>query len=196
MGQTTRGEKQHALIQRKCPLADGFTEQAGTLETGQGHGDRIDEHRNHRAALQTAEQQFQRLGERMINLHTIGDGGIDAGIQHALRAGFSQHLGHFECAGSGAEIADGVSRHTDAEGRHHVVEKAVVVIGAEQHDQLRVEAGDALTGFGDHRIDLGQHLWSRIDETHQWRVRHAMQICAHLKPPCWQQSSRQVVAVP
>ena len=148
MGQPSGSQEQHTLVQRLRPLANCFTEQTGTLEAGQRHGDRVDEHRNHRAALASRPATIPAVGR------TRGRPACDKTQRRRHRhparlgAGFGQRFGHVQGTGGGVEIADGVGRHADAEGRHHVVEKTVVVVGAEQHDQLRVEAGDALTGIG------------------------------------------------
>ncbi|CAD5379623.1 hypothetical protein OF001_U70086 [Pseudomonas sp. OF001] len=177
--QAAGGQQQHALVQRTGEVADGLAEQAGALEARQRRGDRVDEHRDHRATVETTEQQLQRLGESVVDLHAVGHRGVHPGLQHRGRAGLGQFARYGERAGCRAVVADGVGGHADAERRHQVVEEAVVVVRREQDDQLGSEARDALAGALHHGIHLGQHLCSRIDMAHQRRVRQALQVDAH-----------------
>ncbi len=106
----------------------------------------------------------------MIDLHSVGHGGVDTSLHDGLGAGFGQGFGYVEGAGCGVEIADGIGGHANAKRRHDVVEKAVVVIGPQEHDQLRIEAGDAFAGIADHAVHFGQHFGGRVDVAHQRRV--------------------------
>ncbi|MDT4847970.1 hypothetical protein FQZ97_820480 [compost metagenome] len=115
----------------------------------------------------------------MVDLHAVGHRRVDAVGQHCLGALLGQCLWHADDPGGGAEVADGVGGDADAEGRHHVIEEAVVVVRRKQDHQLRVEGGDARAGAGDHAIDLGQHLGRRVDMADQRRVRQALQQPAH-----------------
>ncbi|MNP42226.1 hypothetical protein D3C76_1359820 [compost metagenome] len=115
----------------------------------------------------------------MVHLHAIGHRRIHAVGQHRLGALLGQPLRHADHPGGGAEVTDGVRRHADAERRHHVIKETVVMIRRKQEHQLRRETFDPLARGSDHRIDLGEHVRCRVDETNQWRVRKALQQSAH-----------------
>ncbi|WP_376767845.1 hypothetical protein [Segnochrobactrum spirostomi] len=63
----------------------------------------------------------------------------------------------------------------DHERRHQIVEEAVIVIGCEDNDQLRIEFLDLGAGRGKHGVDLGRDLRRRIVEPTQRRVREALE---------------------
>ncbi|MNN32482.1 hypothetical protein D3C81_1462040 [compost metagenome] len=180
--QAARAEEQHPLVQRAGETPDGLAEQAGALEAWQWRRHRVDEDRQHRPAVEAAKQEFQRLGESVVHLHAVGYASVDTGRQHRRGAGFGQLAGHRQRPGGAAEVADGMGRHADAEGRHDVVEETVEMVGGEQDHQLRIEAGDPLAGLGDDLVDFGQHLWRRVHVADQRGVRKALQIGSHLEP--------------
>ncbi|GHL35987.1 hypothetical protein ECZU27_11530 [Escherichia coli] len=77
MGKPTGTQEQHAFIESAGETSNGFTQHAGTLETGQRRGDTVDEHRQNWHLIQPTEQELQRLGEPVVHLHTVRNGKID-----------------------------------------------------------------------------------------------------------------------
>ncbi|MNE94091.1 hypothetical protein D3C80_1920190 [compost metagenome] len=71
MGKPAGAQEQNPLIQRASKTTDCLTQQTGALEAGQRCGDRVDEHRYHRAAVEAAQQLLQRLGKTVVNLHSV-----------------------------------------------------------------------------------------------------------------------------
>jgi hypothetical protein len=69
-------------------------------------------------------------------------------------------------------VADRLGRRSDAERRHHVVKEAVVVIRAEDHDQLGREIGDEGPGVIEGGLDPLARLAGGLGEPHERRVRH------------------------
>ena len=75
----------------------------------------------------------------MVDVHFLGLGDVDARVQDRRRQGPGRGPVHRQRAGFGAPVPDGAGSGPDAEGGHHVVEDAVVVVRAEDDRDLRIE---------------------------------------------------------
>ncbi|MDT4882061.1 hypothetical protein FQZ97_1179770 [compost metagenome] len=89
-----------------------------------------------------------------------------------------------------------MGRGADAEGRHQVIEKAVVVVRGEEDHQLGIEAGDARTSARNHLVDLAQDRRRRIDMPDQRAVRLAVQVGTHFTAPASTRLEAKTVACP
>lgn len=79
MGKPTGTQEQHAFIESAGETSNGFTQHAGTLETGQRRGDTVDEHRQNWHLIQPTEQELQRLGEPVMPPFCLGVGATAIG---------------------------------------------------------------------------------------------------------------------
>ena len=186
MRESARAEDQHPLIEGVEEAAHRLAQQPGTLKTRQRRGDAVNKHRQHRQAVQAAQQKFQRLGEAMVHLHVVRHRQIDTAVDHGVGAGFRQLGRHRQVAGGAGEVADGGGADAEAERRHHVIEKTVVVIGSEEHHQLGLEGGDPPPGVGNHPVHFIKNRLLRVHQSHQRSVGETVQIGMHIRPPSLQ----------
>ena len=184
--ESARAEDQHPLIEGVEEAAHRLAQQPGTLKTRQRRGDAVNKHRQHRQAVQAAQQKFQRLGEAMVHLHVVRHRQIDTAVDHGVGAGFRQLGRHRQVAGGAGEVADGGGADAEAERRHHVIEKTVVVIGSEEHHQLGLEGGDPPPGVGNHPVHFIKNRLLRVHQSHQRSVGETVQIGMHIRPPSLQ----------
>nr|VXZ83737.1 Uncharacterised protein [Klebsiella pneumoniae] len=103
-----------------------------------------------------------------------------------MGAGFRQLGRHRQVAGGAGEVADGGGADAEAERRHHVIEKTVVVIGSEEHYQLGIEFSDPPPGVGNHPVHFIKDRLLRVYESHQRGVGETVQIGMHIRPPSLQ----------
>ena len=106
MGKPTGTQEQHAFIESAGETSNGFTQHAGTLETGQRRGDTVDEHRQNWHLIQPAEQELQWLGEPVVHLHTVRNGKIDPALHDGMRTGLRQLHRHGQLSCRTAEITN------------------------------------------------------------------------------------------
>ena len=156
------------------------------MKTRQRRGDAVNKHRQHRYAVQATQQKLQRLGEAVVHLHVVRHRQVDTAVEDGVGAGFRQLGRHRQVAGGAGEVANRGGADAEAERRHHVIEKTVVVIGSEEHYQLGIEFSDPPPGVGNHPVHFIKDRLLRVHESHQRGVGETVQIGIHIRPPSLQ----------
>ena len=184
--ESARAEDQHPLIEGIEKAAHRLAQQPGALKTRQRCGDAVNKHRQHRHAVQATQQKLQRLGEAMVHLHVVRHRQVDTAVEDGVGAGFRQLGGHRQVAGGAGEVANRGGADAEAERRHYVIEKTVVVIGGEEHHQLGIEFSNPPPGVGNHPVHFIEDRLLRVYESHQRGVGETVQIGMHIRPPSLQ----------
>jgi hypothetical protein len=170
--QAARPEEQNPAAERCGSVPYRVSEQPRPARRAERRRDTVDEHRHHRHHVDTAQQHLQGLRETVIDIHPLGQGHVDLGVQD----GPGQRQGGVVVDGQGTGwrvvVANRLGRRPDTERRHHVVEEAVVVVRAEDHDQLGREIGDKGPRVIEGGLDTLARLAGGLGVTHKRRVRH------------------------
>lgn len=71
-------------------------------------------------------------------------------------------LRNIEITSAGAVVPDGGGRRADAERRHEFVSETLVVVGAEDDDQVRIEGIDERSGVIEGGLDPPRHRFAWV----------------------------------
>lgn len=127
----------------------------------------------------SAVEDLHRLHGTMIYFHVPRDGDVAAVVEDELREVGRDVFGDVEIAGERVVVAGPMSPIADAERRHQVVEEAVEMVGAEIHNEFRIERLDEIACSREGVIYGRFHLRGRGGMVEQWAVGHAQQSLGH-----------------
>jgi hypothetical protein len=108
----------------------------------------------------------------VVDLHFQGDGDVDAAVDHELGEAFRDVFRDVQWSCLAAVVADADGVVADAEWRHELVEEAVVVVGSEVDDDVRVVVVDEAAGSLEGGLDLGFDCGSWVPVFKQGAVGH------------------------
>ncbi|MPN09777.1 hypothetical protein SDC9_157069 [bioreactor metagenome] len=178
--QAAGADQQGAFGQRVQEFADALAERAAASQAGDGGlRDRVHEHRDHRRRLHVVvPQELQRLREAVIHQHAARYRDVEVVVHQMARQCQRLVLGNVQRACGREIVAHGGGLGADAKRRHQLVEEAVVMVGADQHDEFGCE----LMHEGARRANgrVKRHLVFVVDrvQSEQRRMRHAKKCAA------------------
>ena len=122
------------------------------------------------AAGRAAQRQLEGLGESVIDIHPLRQRYIHPGVQRRLGQRNCRFVIDGQITGWSVVVTNRLRGGPDAKWRHHVVKEAVVMIGPEQHDQVRVKAGDESPRRLEGSVDPSARFPGWLGIAHQRRM--------------------------